>query len=343
MSSCRLLTLLFFGLAAAGPVVGPPGRMTGYVRLGFGYDSNVFRYSAEDLRAFRLGEDPARFPIRTADDLAVTLSTGLDYRCGGLGRDGSIGLRARLSQYASNWDRSHGLVAVSTTQPLWPGGHTLVGMTWMPDYLIRYYPDPEREGYTACRFAEYLPAVTIEQRLGSFTFGATYRWEVDDYLPPFDYYDTRAHRLGAAAAWRRARAFEVAVDYQYKLARAEGPVPDISYDEHGVEVRVASRPRSHDRLAVEVGYGLGLRRFTTGNSGELDPSHAGRRDRIEHADLEGSYRFGAARLVAAYRFEWREVSSPYSGHIVDIKEYRRSCLDLGVVVGLSRLWEGGLR
>ncbi len=341
MSRPVLVLLAVATTALAASVVAPPARTTGYLLLRLGYDSNPFKYSAEDLLAFRRGEDPERFPIRSADDLQLAASLGLRRRHRLSGRRGETYFRAKLRGYTSNWEGSYGVFVAGAEQGFWPGGGLGLELTWMPNYLVRYYPDPRDDGYVACRFAEYLASVELRQELGGLSLAPFYRFELDDYHRPFDYYDTRAHRVGTSAAWAPSRSFEASASYEYKLARATGPVPDISYGQHGMEFRIAARPQGLPSFGFGAGYGVRLRDYTTDNDGTVDPSHALRRDQIEYLDLEAGYRLGGARLVASYRLEWREADSPYSAYIEDIKKYRRSRFSLGAVLGLSRLFRGG--
>jgi hypothetical protein len=327
---------------AQAPVVRPLPRFDGYFRTELNYDDNVFRYSAEDLDAFRMSEEPERFPIRSADDLDVAVSGGLKLRYSRGRRWGNLRLRVKLHGFASNWQRSYGWARLEAYQSVWRGGRVAAGLLWMPSHLIRYYRShtaPE-QGFQGCRFTEYLATVSLRQRFGRVYIEPRYRYEVDDYLPAFDYYDTRAHRIGAEAGLEVVSGLEVAVDYEFKSASADGPVPDISYRQHEGHVEVTTRPRPFPRLEVTAGFGVELRGYTTANSAELDPVHAEREDIIESFSLELAYRVGPAKVLARYGREWRETESPYSERIEDIKQYSSNRFRLGAVVSPAGLFTG---
>ncbi len=332
------MVLVLGAAAAASQLVVPVPRFSSYFKACLTYDDNPFRYSENDLKAFRHGDDPARFPIRSADDLDIAVSAGLKCRYRRLGPGGHAWLRIKLHQYASNWEKSYGWAKLEIVQHLWKGGRLKAGLLWMPGFLIRHFQSHLTEGdeYLACRFAEYLGTVSLSQQVWRFWLTPRYRYEYDDYLPGFEYYDTRAHRPGAVLKFEVARGLELSLDYECKLAQARGPVPDISYRQHKFDLSMKSHPRNLRNLVFGAGYELASREYTTGNSPDIDPSHADRGDWIENIRLEIEYQFKAAKLVFGYRLEWREVSSPYSERIKDVKKYRRNKFSLGVVVNPAR-------
>jgi hypothetical protein len=329
MSSCWLLVLGLVGAAGSAPNI----EWQGQFRIT--YDDNPFEYSSTDLERFRLRASPNRFPLRTSDDLDADIGLGLTCRYRLADRGGTFGLRTRLHQYVSNPEKSYDLATLEVGQGLWRSGRMNASYLYLPSYLIRYFRNPatsDTGDYIGCTFSEHLASVSLRYRLGSAALQPGYRYEYDDYLPAFDYYDTRAHRMGAAADWEPLRTLSLTAGYEYKLAAARGPVPDISYDQHEGRVSVLTRPRKLSRFSIEAGYSFARRRFTTKNPGEVDPGHAGRVDQIESVSVEGRYQLPGAALVAGYEFEWRGVSSPYRASIEDIKNYRAGRLSLGVEV-----------
>jgi hypothetical protein len=159
---------------------------------------------------------------------------------------------------------------------------------------------------------------------------------VDIYAPPFGFYDTRAHRLGAELGWDPLSSFRTWLDYEYKLASAQGPAPDISYRQHRAELRVLTRPRRLSRFSCEAGIWLARRAFTTSNSAAVDPGHAGRVDWLEGIAAEIRYQLSQVALVAGYESEWREVNSPCSERIEDVKNYRANRFRVGLTVTTRR-------
>lgn len=337
-TSSWLLLAVAASAWGTGPVVGPPPRLTGDLGVRLRYDSNPFKYSDGDLGLFRLGAEPARFPFRSADDVDLNLTTSWRYRPG---RDDRLRVRltALLHQFVSNPENSYAVVRGGIDIGLRQGSTLSARGTCMPSYLIRNYrvPGDAPDLYLPCRFAEYLAGLDLRQRLGPVALAGGYRFGYDDYVQAFEVYDSRCHRLRAGADLSFGRPFAVSVDYEHRLAQARGPVPDISYRQHGVDVRAVSRPRGHPRLSFEAGYGIAVRAYSTANPPGVDPSHAGRVDQIEQFRLQVGYRLGAARLEASYEHEWRRTNSPNYELIEDIKQYRRSVFVLGTTIEPGRL------
>jgi hypothetical protein len=329
----RLFLLLAAGAMCAAAT--PTLRFDGFLT----YCDNPFDYSRSDIDAFRHRTSPARFPIRTSDDIDFNLGAELAVPWRLSGRGGALRARTRMHGYLSNWDKSYGLAAVSAEQGLWPGGRLGFGYTFMPNYLIRYYRNPQTPDtgdYTGCRFAEHLVEARLRQRLGDFAIEPEYGYEVDDYNAVFDYYDTRIHRLGGELRWTPAPNLDVRGEYEFRLASAAGPLPDASYNQHRGGVFISTGPRQFTRFSVEAGYSLARRTYTTTNPGTEDPAHAGRVDDIANVTASLRYDLGNVELVADYDLEWRELLSVYSTEIQEVKDYRSSRLGLGVVVSSGK-------
>jgi hypothetical protein len=294
------------------------------------YTDNVFDYSPSDIDSFVHRVNPARFPARSSDDLDANLglSCALRYRLGGL--PGSLGLRTRLHAYVSNWEKSYALGSLALEQSVWQGGEVGLSYLYLPNYLVRYYRLHGSSEYQPCRFAEHLATLRLGQRLGRFEVAAVARWEKDDYSRLFDYYDTRAWRLGPELTWRLLENLKIDLAYEYKVASAEGPVPDISYRQHDARVGVETRPMKFNRFSVAGWFDFARREFTTANPATLDPAHAGRTDDIEQAGVELRFRQGPATVSVGYEAEWRSVIDASSFDIDDVKEYRKNSVTLGV-------------
>jgi hypothetical protein len=296
------------------------------------YTDNLFEYSPSDIDSFVHRVNPARFPIRSSDDLDANIGLACAVRYRLADRPGSAGLRARLHGYASNWEKSYALAAIEVEQAVWPGGEAALSFLYMPDYLIRYYRPHAGSEYEPCRFAEQLLTASVRQRLGSFDVAGIVRWEIDDYSRVFDYYDTRAWRAGPRLSWRLRDNLKADVSYEFKAATAAGPVPDISYRQHEAGIDVETRPMQFSRFSVGAFFDFARREFTTANSTSVDPAHAGRVDNIERAGVELRYRQGSATLVLGYEAEWRSVVSATTFEVDEVKEYRKNSIKLGVAL-----------
>jgi len=295
------------------------------------YNNNVFLFSPSDIAAFRRRENPIRFPYNSLDDVDVTVSGKLSWEGAG-GFNPQLGLK--LHQFVMNPEKSYGLLTSRIKQQVGKVGGFNFSFVWLPNYLIRYYRDltaKETERYAACRFSEYLFGLEFVRQFGSLTVQPVYRFEVDDYIAPFDYYDTRAHRPGVSLAWRPWTNFTLSGEYQFKRARAKGPAPDISYDEQGLGFQVASKPRRFNRFGIKAGYNWSYRRYTATE----DNTHAGRVDETQGITVGAEYQLKPVTLSFSYHLEWREVSSLYQNDIEDIKNYQASEFSFAVRLPLK--------
>lgn len=330
MSRWLALTLaLVLGTVTAARALTPTWQWDGFLT----YDDNPFHYSRSDLDTFHMNLVPARFPIRTSDDLEASIGTALTCRYLLFGLPATAEADVKLHTYFSNWEKSYGVATVGASQELWRGARGRLTYTAMPDYLLRYFLDPstpEVGDYTACRFTEHLGMVELRQQFGAVTVQPEYGFEYDDYQPVFNHYDTKLHRLGGQASVQLAPNFTIRGEYEYRLASARGPVPDASYEQHRVGLSVMTRPRRLSRFGLDAGYWFAQRRYTTSNPGTIDPGHAGRVDYIEDARVTFRYRLTDMTLVVDYEMEWRSVESAFSTDIVDIKDYQESRLGLGL-------------
>ncbi|MGQ9707529.1 MAG: hypothetical protein ACUVUR_01470 [bacterium] len=184
--------------------------------------------------------------------------------------------------------------------------------------------------YLPCRFGEQLFGFDFQHRFRTVSIKPGYRFEIDDYLKPFDYYDTKAHRLTGLFNWRPSTNLNIEAEYQFKIAQANGPVPDISYQEHRIGIDIATNPRIFNHFGIEAGYEFCHRVYTTGNPVTVDPYHYGRIDETQRIDVGGNYRVKPFTFTIKYQLEWREVNSPYQGEIEEIKEYQATRLSLGI-------------
>ena len=306
----------------------------------FVYDDNPFQYSPADIDNFMMHVVPARFPIRTIDDLDANAMLGLVWRYRLLDRGGSLGVRTRLHEYVSNWQKSYALAEIDAGQQLWQTGRLTLGYLYMPNYLLRYFPrpgSPDSVDFVDCRFSEHKVDIGLRQRVGPVVLVPGYAYEIEAYQAMFSYYDTRAHRPGLTLDWEIARNLTLSLDYELKLAHAQGPVPDVSYLQHEGGISVATRPLRLDRFGLSAGYSFARREFTTANAGSIDPAHAGRVDQIESARIEAQYRLDAVTVVAGYEFEWRQASSAFSPQIDDVKDYRSNRVSVGVLVNSGKV------
>lgn len=300
------------------------------------YCDNLFYLSPADIDSFLRSKNPSRLPYRSLDDLALTAGWSAVWRFSEAGR---IRTKVRTHSYMMNWEKSYSVTKLEFEHRLFRTATAGLAAVWMPNRLIRHYRrlDQGRKGdYAECRFSEYLLMGEIRNQYGRFRIQPSYGFAIDDYLPQFEPYDSRIHRLGLELGWSPAENITMVVDYSFRLSLADGPVPDISYRQHGLQIRANASLPWLSGLQPEAEYHHEWRTYTTGNSPEVDPSHAGRQDATRGLVLGFSYRLGRATLTAGYESEWREVYSPYSVVIDEIKDYHVNTGKLGITLQLGR-------
>ncbi|MEO0079109.1 MAG: hypothetical protein ABIK44_00305 [candidate division WOR-3 bacterium] len=298
------------------------------------YDDNPFLLSPGDRSAFLHSVNPERFPYSTLDDLDVMLAGGLSWS---YSEQGNIDLKLRAHQFLANWEKSYSVSTLTLEYGTALFGDLGLSWTWLPSYLIRYYRNPgSGTDYIPCRFAEHLTTLELKKRLGPMEFTPFYRFELDDYIADFNHYDTKAHRPGIATKWRPVPNLRIDAGYEFKLAQAQGPVPDLSYHQHQLDAAILSWPSKLRRLGFRAGFGFEQRTYTTRNSPEIDPEHVDRQDRTERISLELRYRLRQIVLAADYSLEWREVKSPYRPQIEEVKDYRQNRIGLSITLNSGR-------
>ncbi|MEO0115768.1 MAG: hypothetical protein ABIK93_09915 [candidate division WOR-3 bacterium] len=293
----------------------------------FTYDDNIFLYSAQDLNDFRHSVRPYRFPFTTTDDFITTLTGILRFRTTPFPtRPLSISIRYRQHIYAVNRIKSYQLISLNLVQGLSKQFEFAIGYSFLPEYLIRYYKDPTVQTspptYIGCDFTQHLFNAELNYRIKRrLLFTPFYKYEIDDYTDKFDYYDTKANRFGFAGSYNLKSWLALNGEIEYKLAKAKGPVPDISYRQFDwlLGINLGTNPR------VRISYNQEYRKFITTNLPSIDPFHSGRVDRVQNLKLDLEISLSKAiRLVPNYEFEIRKVTSPYKETIDEIKDYQNN-------------------
>uniref|UniRef100_A0A7V3PT99 DUF3570 domain-containing protein n=1 Tax=candidate division WOR-3 bacterium TaxID=2052148 RepID=A0A7V3PT99_UNCW3 len=296
------------------------------------YDQNIFYLSPSDLEKYRQRTEPLKFPYHSADDLTLMLDVELTARFSKLT---ILKTSFRIHNYASNQEKSYGLFRLRMEQQVGERSRIAGYYSWLPNYLIRYYRAGNSQQYSPCRFGEQIAGVNYRLQLGTFAIGPGYQIEFYNYIAPFEYYDTRAHRFNGNLNWQPKNNLKLQAEYYFKIAQAKGPLPDISYSEHNISLELATRPRRFTRFGINTGYQYSYRYYTTPNSPSADPYHASRVDQIQNISITADYLFNSFTVYFQYEFEWREVDSPYREQIEEIKNYRTNRVGAGVKLPLK--------
>jgi hypothetical protein len=307
------------------------------------YDDNIFLYSQKDRNDFRKSIKAYRFPFETSDDFITTLTGSVKVRPDLFRQKTTIfSLLYRQHIYAVNRVKSYQLFSLSISQNVAKPLTIEIGYLLLLKYLIRYYKDPTSQvslpAYIGCDFTQQLFSFGPNYRFKKlFSLTPFYKYEIDDYAAQFDFYDTKAHRLGLNASYRLRTLFELSGGLEYKIAKAEGPVPDISYNQLGWKIGAGFGQQKLTEgfklrnLKIEINYSQDRREFVTDNSPTVDPFHSGRVDKIQNFKIGLELPFSqVVSMSVGYELEKRDVSSPYKEQIDDIKDYNNNKIGFGL-------------
>ena len=295
------------------------------VSVDFTYDSNPFRYSDSDIDLFDRGAYPYRFPFKTRDDLKIR--TRLDIRR----LKGKVGLRLTLANtaYLSNREKSSVyLGALLKYRSLY------LQASYLPDFLIRYYPDYDSGStvYLPCYYTEAkaeIGIVPLKKPLRITVFGLAGRRVYPDN---FREYDTGF--LGAGLRLKKKLAStELKVSYTFDKGSARGydeegetrensDDADISYRRHTLALGIDT---DFGSFSLALAYRFRSKEFT-GN----DLWHRDRTDRDNRFSVTVERPLNnRLALSAGYTFEIRSTDSPYSDSIEEVKSYKRHLFGIG--------------
>lgn len=304
----------------------------GSAQIGLGYDDNVFAYSPYYLEMFLSGNEPQRFPIETYDDVYTELDVSVLLRWHLLGkRTTTVNVQAYGKSHLNNAVKNGGHAAIGIRQSF--GGVAVkVEYLLLPNYLIRYYQDPEGSAYIPCAFDEQLWTIKAAYVANPrFELLASLGLERDDYVESFDFYDSRATRPGASLRLRLSRLLEPVVEYEFKDNDAAGPVPDISYAQHEIRFANTLRLPVPRGARMRFAYQWRHRRYTTDLSPAVDAPHSGRIDVTHGFALGMSAKIATGlSLGVDYLFEARSAASEAYDSIEQYKNYHRWDLSGGL-------------
>ncbi len=331
-----------------------PWRLHWLGAFGVSYDSNIFRYSDDDVKDFTDGKRPDRYPIDSIDDVRLEPSVNMSWVREEPGkRLTSIGVSADWKLAVVNGRKSFGRFGVRFTEEHFRKAYVTAEYVAIPDYHIRHLWDEDRGEYRSCDFRQQSFRLEIgTDRLYPVDFTGT--WRFDGYLYDWDFveYDAKASTYGIRATVRPAPRVRVDVKYALRQSVARG------YDEPG-ETRSTSDDSDttydQDEYSVRVRWGAGRwwgfpaaayvrarlakRYYLTKKRGAEDPFHAGREDTYWTLGARASLDLGnGVTLEGFLEHRTRRVKSPVVTDIGRIKDYGVYRVGLKIVLrGVSFL------
>ncbi len=294
-------------------------------RLGFNYDSNLFKYSYEEMNEYQSGINPQKFPIKSADDLEMRFSmTGSLKRGFSKYLNGDFAFSVSSVSYLNNKFKSYwslkGKFLLRASE--WK---TFMSFEFLPNYTIRYYRPLGFSNYIPCEFSRQRVEFLIGRKVGKGGEIATsIGYFYDNYLKEFDYYDSHNLTVLLNTTFSIAKYCKPSFAYRFINSMANGPIPDISYYQHELDLGVSLIPKIKRVKSLLVEFGYSNRRYKTENSPFIDPFHSGRIDNTYQLALGSEVRLGLGSyaLIKLSR-EWRNSSSENFGDIQEYKNYEK--------------------
>lgn len=305
------------------------------------YDDNIFLFSKEYINDFIHRIRSYRFPFRTYDDLItrIDLSFNLPAQLSSKRTDFNLNYRQYL--YLVNTQKSYQLMVLNINQQINNSFSYEIGYLFLPSYLIRYYRNPlgSATDYIGCIFTEHLMTARLKYRLNKVTVTPFIQYEIDKYLKNFRHYDGYALRYGLNASTHNVSYVNTFIGITRKTYFAQGPIPDISYTEDRISVRLTPKLiKSNIKLSTQFQYAR--RNYTTDNSFEIDPYHRDRIDNKINAYIKVSYQLKRnLQIYTAFEYEQKRVTTPYRIDINEIKDYNNNKYLLGLRLNRDNIFK----
>ncbi len=294
-------------------------------RLGFNYDSNLYKYSYDEMNEYKSGLIPQKYPIKSADDLEMRFSmTGSLKRSFSKYLNGDFSFSVSSVSYQNNkfksyWSfRGNFLFRISEWK-------TITRFELLPNYTIRYYRPLGSSNYVPCEFSRQRVEFLMGREVGKGGEIATsIGYFYDNYIAEFDYYDSHNFTVSLNTSFSLAKYFKPPFAYRYTNSMANGPIPDISYYQHEFDLGVSLIPKIKRVRSLLVEFGYSNRRYKTENSPLIDPFHSGRVDNTYQLAVGSEVRLGLGSyaLIKLSR-EWRNSRSENFGDIQEYKNYEK--------------------
>ncbi len=294
-------------------------------KIDFAYDDNIFEYSKKYLNEFMNSIHPERFPFETYDDFYTNYEFQLLLRNKFIAQyTTTFNLIFDGYNYLINQQKDYFFITAGARQPFGKCA-TRIEYLYLPRYLIRYYQNPDSTQYTECEFSENLFSIKTDFRLKQkgelrLLFG----YEIDDYIEIFNVYDAKALRSGLHIDFAISRSFDTKIAYEFKSSRAKGPVPDVSYKQHLINLKNSINIGFPRLSELTLSYQFKYRIYTTEVSPIIDSPHSGRNDITQRFNVKLAFPVLPALYVNwEYIYELRRSHSDVYPEIGDYKNYNK--------------------
>jgi len=314
------------------------------------YDSNIYRYSDEDVDEFVDGERFERYPFDTADELRLDPAVTFAFTRDEPGvRTTEFRTGAAWFLADSNGEKSFAKLHARFTETLDRLASASVSYAAIPAYHIKDVWDADApagtDRYRSCDFRKHSLRAELGTA-GQLPVELAGWWRYDDYGYDQDFveYDTWSNTFGARVTARPRSGLRLDAQYSYRRSLSRGydeigegktfsDDSDASYDQDEFELssrwdlgRVRGVP-----TVVKLRGRLAQRYYQTGDV--TDRYHAGRDDTIwlAGATIELGLT-GSTSLVCRYEHRARRSDSEIVPTIGETKDYDADRVSVQFVV-----------
>ena len=309
------------------------------------YDDNILRYSERDIDRFIDRTEISPSKISTNDDWKNDARLKFYF-------DGPKVLRKpikfryffKYSSYLRNSFKNYLNHSVYISQEV--GKIVDVELMYfnMPGYYLREYNDKDINEYHSCDFDDERIRLGFSVKpIKQTVIGLQFEFETLYYNKYFTEYDSESRFLNLYVTQKIGKDFTVTGNYGFMKSDNVGYIPivaslvnpgveedseygDSSYDEDIYEISLRYRLRSESKKNTDFSlqYKLRNRFYTTDNSLESDPFHAGREDNRHRITFEIDRELSkSVDAGIIYVREWRKVES-LNQTVKDIKEFTQN-------------------
>ena len=342
------------GILDVNPVVRRPDvlpwRADWQFEFGAAYDSNIFRYSDEDVEDFLDGYRQDRYDLDYADDFRLEPSVDLFFvRSEPRRRETDLKLSADWRLATLNSEKSFARLAVRLKETRTRVAYVALRYSSIPSYHIRDLWDDDERAYRSCDFRKHSARIEFgSDRSLPVDLGAFAEYDYYGYDQDFVEYDSDAATLGLVAVVRPARGLRLDAGYALRVleargydelgeSRVESDDSDVSYEQDEYTLRVRWEAGEFAGVpAILRLRGRMARRYYQASDPD-DAYHAGREDTYWSLALESEHRLAnGVTLAAFYEYRHRTAESDLVADIGSAKDYTAHRAGLRVSVGGGR-------
>ena len=319
------------------------------------YDDNLLRYSGRDIERFENNTEYYSSKLTTTDDWKNEFRVKAYFETKSiLTRLFKIKYFGKFAHYYRNPFHNYTNHTLLLSQNITRDLQIHFKYFYMPDYYLREYRDRDSDEYHSCSFDDNQVRLGINYKFSKMT-AITFQTQFEQiyYNEYFTEYDSELILYEGILEHKFSWDFRVNLKIGFCVSDNIGYEPsadsaesslfeedteygDCSYEEeiYQAEIRYRMKKLLGEDTWFTLQYKLRHRIYTSDNSLDIDPFHAGRLDNRHRAILEIS-RSLSPRLNTAlkYTLEWRTTESDCQS-VIKAKKFQQNVFSLSLTYKL---------